>query len=162
MLKRLPAGKMFFIELKSGPEIIAPLVKILSTNNVPVERLRLLAFDPQLIAAVKKALPGMRVCLNLDYRWNLGKLGWQPSRAEIVETLERIGADGLSSQAHMILNAPLIAELQRSAKEVHVWTVDSVRTARRYNGMEVDSIMTNRPGWLRSRLMKGQAERSYR
>ena len=153
VLDRLPAGKRLFIELKSGPEIIEPMRRILTAGNVPVELLRLLAFDAQLVARLKEQLPGIRVCLNLDYRWSLRTRSWSPSRAEIQATLEQSGADGLSSQAHGLLDAQFVAELHRSGKEVHVWTVDSARSAGHYRDLGVDSIMTNRPGWLRGRLI---------
>jgi glycerophosphoryl diester phosphodiesterase len=155
VLARLPAGKMFMIELKCGPEIIAPLGEVLAAGGVPVAQLRLLAFDPQLVASLKKALPDIRVCLNVDYRWRLRTCSWYPSRPEIRGTLEQSGADGLSSRACALLDAQVVAELHHSGKEVHVWTVDSVRSACHYRGLGVDSIMTNRPGWLRAGLMKG-------
>lgn len=153
VLGRLPAGKRLFIELKSGPEIIAPLKTVLTAGVVPTDQLRLLAFDSRLLGRLKEQLPGIRVCLNLDYCWSSRRLGWSPSREEILATLAQSGADGLSSRAHSRLDAQLIAELHQNSKEVHVWTVDSARTAGHYRSMGVDSIMTNRPGWLRSRLL---------
>ncbi|MBC8017821.1 MAG: glycerophosphodiester phosphodiesterase [Verrucomicrobia bacterium] len=153
VLDRLPAGNMLFIELKSGPEIIEPMRLILSETGVPAGQLRLLAFDTQLVARLKEQLPGMRVCLNLDYLWSLRTRSWSPSRAEIQATLEQCGADGLSSRAHALLDAQFVAELHHSGKEIHVWTVDSAPSASHYRGLGVDSIMTNRPGWLRGRLM---------
>ncbi|HXE46800.1 MAG TPA: glycerophosphodiester phosphodiesterase [Ramlibacter sp.] len=158
VLDQLPVGKKLFIELKSGPEIIEPMLRILTASGVPVEQLRLLAFDPQLVAILKERLPGIRVCLNADYRWSLRRLAWSPSREEIQETLDRIAADGLSSRAYPRLDAQFVADLHSSGKEVHVWTVDSARSAGHYRSMGVDSIMTNRPGWLRSRLMSKGAE----
>lgn len=155
VLNGLPAGKKLFIELKCGPEIIEPLRRILAAAGIPTGQLRLLAFDAQLVALLKQQLPEMRTCLNLDYRWSLRSRSWRPTREEIRALLQQCGADGLSSRAHAVLDASLVAALQRSGKEVHVWTVDSVRTAGRYTALGVDSIMTNRPGWLRDRLMKG-------
>lgn len=152
VLTRLPAGKRFFIELKSGPEIIEPLRQILPEVGVLAERLRLLAFDPRLVASLKEQLPGIRACLNVDYCRSLRTGSWSPSRVDILVTLERIGADGLSSRAHPLLDPQFVAELRRSGKEIHVWTVDSERSAGHYRGLGVDSIMTNRPGWLRDRL----------
>lgn len=152
VLTGLPAGKRFFIELKSGPELVEPMRRILSEAGVPVGQLRLLAFDAQLVARLKEQLPGIRVCLNVDYRWSLRTRSWSPSRSEILATLVQSGADGLSSQAHALLDARFVAELRQSNKEIHVWTVDSVRSAGYYRGLGVDSIMTNRPGWLRVRL----------
>src|SRR5512133_1935941 len=153
VLKQLPAGKRIYIELKCGPEIIAPLQEILAAGAVPLEQIRLLAFDARLIASLKQQLPGVRVCLNLDYHWSRRTRSWSPSRAEIQAILAHSGADGLSSQAHALLDAQFIAGLQLRGKEVHVWTVDSARMAAHYREMGVNSIMTNRPGWLRDRPM---------
>jgi len=152
VLARLPVGKRLFIELKSGPEIIEPVQRILAAAGVPAEQLRLLAFDAQLVARMKEQLPGMRACLNVDYRWSLPARSWSQTRTEIRAVLERCGADGLSSRAHALLDAQFVAGLHDSAKEIHVWTVDSARSASHYKALGVDSIMTNRPGRLRDRL----------
>lgn len=158
LLERLPAGKMFFIELKSGPEIIDPLRQILGSGPVPLHRLRLLAFDSSLATLLKQQLPGVRVCLNLDYRWSMSPLGWSPKQAEIRTILRQCGADGLSSRVHVQLDAAFVAGLHGEGKEVHVWTVDAARSAGHYAGLGVDSIMTNRPGWLRYNLSRRQRE----
>lgn len=151
VLARLPVGKMLFIELKSGPEMIEPLRRILTASHVPAGQLRLLAFDIPLVTRLKERLPGYQVCLNLEYRWHWRTLSWSPSRPEVLTTLERCNSDGLSSQAHARLDAALIAELHERGKEVLVWTVDAARSAERYRALGVDALMTNRPGWLRSR-----------
>ena len=153
VLVQLPPGKRFFIELKSGTEIIEPLREILAGSPVPHEQLRLLAFDSRLVATLKEQLPGIRVCLNVDYRWSLRRFALRQSREELLETLEQCCADGLSSQAHPLLDTKFTRELHRRGKEVHVWTVNSPRRADHYKGIGVDSIMTNRPGLLRNRLM---------
>lgn len=152
VLERLPTGKQLFMELKCGPEILAPLGKILQSCIVPARQLCILAFDATLLALAKQQLPGIRACLNVEYRWNLRCCSWQPTREKVLETLGRIGADGLSSQDHALLDEQFVNNLRSSGKEMHVWTVDSARRAGYYLGLGVDSIMTNRPGWLRSKL----------
>lgn len=152
VLERLPAGKQLFIELKSGAEIVVPLGRILQTSHVPPGHVCILAFDAPLVALVKQQLPGIRACLNVEYRWSLRNRSWHPSRDEILETLGLIGADGLSSQDRALLDGTFVDELRYCGKEVHVWTVDSARRAGYYLGLGVDSIMSNRPGWLRSKL----------
>jgi glycerophosphoryl diester phosphodiesterase len=152
VLTGLPAGKMFMIELKSGPEIIEPLRRVLSADGVPVDRLRLLSFDQRLVAGLKEQLPGIRTCLNVDYRFSLRTRAWSPSLAEIRAFLEQSGADGISSRAHAMVDTQFVAELHENGKEVHVWTLDSAGDAGHYRSLGVDSIMTNRPGWLRGRL----------
>lgn len=152
VLHGLPPGKLLMIELKSGAEIIAPVREILTGSGVPVGQLRLLAFDSRLVAAVKEQLPGIRVCLNVACRRSLRTGSWRPSREEILATLVQCGADGLSSRAQAVLDREFVAGLRQNGKEVLVWTVDSVRSAGRYRDLGVDGIMTNRPGWLKSRL----------
>lgn len=152
VLDRLPTGKRLFIELKCGAEIITPLRHILTAGIAPPGQLCLLAFDARLIAGVKQQLPDIRACLNVDCRWSLLKRSWKPSQAELPALLAECGADGLSSRACALLEARFVAGLQRSGKDVHVWTVDAARQARHFRDMGVDSLMTNRPGWLRERL----------
>jgi glycerophosphoryl diester phosphodiesterase len=154
VLAQLPAGKRFFIELKSGPEIIAPLARVLAASGVASGQLRLLAFDAQLVARLRTELPGIGACLNTAYRFSPLTGTWRPSRTELLATLTRIGAAGLSSQARAVLDAEFVAELRRQGKEIHVWTVDAPRRARHYQSLGVDSLMTNRPGWLRRQLLE--------
>lgn len=151
VLELLPAGKRLFIEVKCGAEIIEPLVDDLARAGVPAQKIRFLAFDHRLVQELKERLPGYRACWLSDYRW---RGGWQPSPREVLARLAEIGADGLASRDRAILDANLVRELRERGMEIHVWTVDSARAARRLCDLGVDSIMTNRPGWLRSALTR--------
>ncbi len=149
ILAALPAGKRIYIELKSGPEIVAPLRELLVRSGVAPERVRLLAFSPQLVSLLKEQLPEFRSCLNVSYRRG------RPSREQLPALLSGCRADGLSSAAHALLDNGLVAALHRAGLEIHVWTVDSVRGARKYRSLGVDSIMTNRPGVVLSVVLEG-------
>ena len=150
LLEELPAGKKFFIELKGGEEMVASLGKVLAGTGVQRDQLRLLTFDSDLVPVLKAKLPGLKICLNVaPPRLSAGRVRVQ---GLILQLLEQCGADGLSSRAAPLLDAPFVNGLQGNGKEVHVWTVDSVPAAHRYRTLGVDGIMTNRPAWLRSRL----------
>ena len=151
VLELLPAGKRLFIEVKCGAEIIGPLVDDLDRAGLPAQNVRFLAFDHRLVRELKERLPGYRACWLSDYRW---RGGLQPSPREVLSRLAEIGADGLASRDRAILDANLVRELRERGVEIHVWTVDSARAARRLCDLGVDSIMTNRPGWLRSALTR--------
>jgi len=149
VLRALPAGKRLFIELKSGLEIIAPLSATLAAAGVEPGRIRLLAFDPELIRALKERLPEFRACWLTDYRF---RGAWRPSSQEVLDTLRSIRADGLASRSRGVLDGDFVAALRGESREIHVWTVDAVAEARRLCALGVDSIMTNRPGWIGGRL----------
>lgn len=153
VLRRLPEGKRLFIEIKSGAEIIPPLAADLAASQVPAERIRFLSFDADLVLALKERLPQYRSCWLTDYR---RRGSWHPSVEEVLEQLARCRADGLASRDRAILDASFARALRERGLEIHVWTVDAARAARRLIGIGVDSIMTNRPGWLR-RAVAGES-----
>jgi glycerophosphoryl diester phosphodiesterase len=152
VLEALPPEKMLFIELKSGPEIAAPLAHELFHSGVAPEQLRLLSFSAPLLTEVKVLLPGYRTCWLTDYRQERQSGGWRPSREEVLATLRQSGVDGLASRGEKILDAQFVADLRRGGYEIHVWTVDDKAAASCFVQLGVDSIMTNRPGWLRQQL----------
>lgn len=149
VLAMLPQGKRLFIELKGGREMIYPLGRVLAGCNVPPGQLRLLSFDAELVRLLKEQLPDYRSCLNINYR---PRRAWHPFPERLLALLEETGADGLSSCYHPLLDEALVAELRKRSFEIHVWTVDAARAARRVVALGVDSIMTNRPAFLRSAL----------
>lgn len=155
-LALLPAGKKLFIEIKCGAEIIEELALDLERARVSPEAIRFLTFDRNLVISLKERLPAFRTCWLCDYRW---RGAWHPSQGEVLATLEEIGADGLASRDRAILDAPFVRQLRDRGLELHVWTVDAARAAERLCALGVDSIMTNRPGWLRGALTR-RVERS--
>jgi len=153
VLAALPHASWFYIEIKSGPEIIPRLERVLRASGVSPQRIRLLAFSAPLIAELKQRLPDWHACWLCDYRLSRQNNLWRPSRADVIATLIRCGADGLASANRAFLDQELVMKLKELRKEIHVWTVDRLPDADRLCRLGVDSIMTNRPGWLRQQLM---------
>ena len=150
VLMALPERSWFFMEIKCGEEIIAPLTRLLRVLAPPRERIRLLSFSAELIARLKQQLPEWRACWLCDYR------SFRPDSIHqtVLETLDRSGADGLASANTPLLDPELIRSIRKREKELHIWTVDRSADARRLSSSGVDSIMTNRPGWLREALTR--------
>lgn len=156
VLAALPGDSRLFIEIKSGAEIIPHLEGVLQASKISPERIRLLSFSDDLIAELKQRLPDWRACWLCDYRRNTLSGLWSPSRSDVLDTLRRTHADGLASADRAFLDRDLVETLRRDGREIHVWTVDRLAAAERLRALGVDSIMTNRPGWLRQRLQESQ------
>lgn len=152
VLAALPPGTWFFIEIKSGPEIIPQLKHVLLASGASPDRIRMLSFSAALITELKKQLPYWHCCWLCDYRHTLLSNMWTPSQDEVLATLDRIAADGLASANKAILDSTMVEWLKGSGRELHVWTVDNLPAARHLCDLGVTSIMTNRPGWLRQQL----------
>lgn len=151
VIATVPRGKKLFIELKSGPEILPPLAAVLAGSGLEPGQVAIFAFDAGLVAASRELFPGFKRLWITDYARDW-RGGWDPSIDQILRTLENSGAAGLASRAHRSITAPFVAALRSAGMELHVWTVDSPRSAARFLALGVDSIITNRPGWLRERL----------
>ena len=152
VLAVVPPEQMIFIELKSGAGIVPHLREILDRTTVCMERIRLLTFDAGLAGVLTAMIPGARVCLNVGYRLNTLNGVWSPSRDEILRMMALCGAVGLSSEAHGSVDESFAKALRRNGKELHLWTVDSLVEARTYLDFGIDSLMTNRPGFLKTGL----------
>ena len=156
VLAAAPHGSWLFIEIKCGPEIIAPLENVLKASKLSPERIRLLSFNAALITELKQRLPDWHSCWLCDYRHNLAGNLWRPSRIVVLDTIVNSGADGLASANRAFLDQGLVDTLRGIGKEIHVWTVDRLSEAQQLRELGVDSIMTNRPGWLRNRLAESR------
>lgn len=152
VIATMPPGKRLFIELKSGPEILAPLRKILAASRLDPAQLAVLSFSAEVVAEAGRELPHLKRLWITDYRMDRRSGVWSPSIETVLRTLERTGADGLASKAHRSVDAAFVRALREAGMELHVWTVNDLRTAVRFLELEVNSIVTNRPGWLRELL----------
>lgn len=153
VLATVPAGKKAIIELKVGPEIVAPMAKILTASGLQPEQIVIISFHSQTIAACEQQLPHLRSHWLTSYKQEKDGT-WNPTAQKLTATLKQIKTDGLGSRAVTeYFNNALLKQLQNDGlKEFHVWTIDDPEVARKYQNLGAWGITTNRPGWLRQQL----------
>ena len=152
VLAIVPADKQFFIEIKCGPEILPALKADLAASKVRPQQLVIISFSAEVIAAAKMELPKIKACWLTSFKQDKQTQHWSPAADTVMATLKRTSADGLDTNAHDIIDAGFVAKLREAKMEFHCWTVDDPMVARRFVKLGVDSITTNRPGWLREQL----------
>lgn len=150
----VPPGKKFFIELKSGPEVVAPMVKVIERSNVPPEQLVFISFHADAVAECKKQLPHIKALWLCSFKKKKDSDKEPPTAEEVAATIKRIGADGLNAEAvPEYVDAKFIKRLDElGCHEISVWTVDDPQVAKFYADLGAWAITTNRPGWLREQL----------
>ncbi|WP_428307449.1 glycerophosphodiester phosphodiesterase [Lacipirellula sp.] len=150
----IPAGKKFIIELKTGPEIVAPLKDALAKTDLKDDQILIICFNEKTVAECKKLLPNLKCHWLTGYKQNEKTGEWKPTLDEVVATLERSHADGLGTQGEMKhVDAEFIKELcDEGHCEFHVWTIDDPKVAKYYQKLKPWGITTNRPGFLREQL----------
>ena len=155
VLAIVPAGKRLLIEIKCGPEIVGVLKKVLESSRLTRQQTIIISFNAKVIAEAKKQLPRHKALWLAGLRKDKKTGNWASSRQKVLATLKEIGADGLDCQAApAAIDRSFMSELRSRGLELHVWTVDDLKTALYFQGIGAGSITTNRPAWLREQLAK--------
>ena len=155
VLQILPAGKTLLIEVKCGPEIIPVLKRDLEASRVPHGQITVIAFNADVIAACRRTLPDVRALWLTGWKKSKDSDVFAPSHEKVLNTLQRIGANGLDASAKPeMVTSTFATALKDAGFELHCWTVDSIDLARQMQQVNVRSITTNRPGWLREQLSR--------
>ena len=154
VLATVPRGKRFFIELKTGPEIVAPLAAELAGWPGDPAALTLIAFDPETVAACKRALPAIRAHWLTGFEQDEASGAWRPAAEAIAATVVACGADGVGLQGERrVIDRGFVERLRAGgAAEFHVWTIDTPAEARFFRDLGAVGITTNRPAFIRTAL----------
>lgn len=148
VLDVLEPGKLFYLEIKSGPEIVAPIGKILAEKKADPEQVIFIAFDAEVVKECRRLLPQFRA------HWLSSlKDADEPGKAEAyVKELEGTGAQGFQFDWRAPVGAEWVKALKEKKYTITSWTVNDADVARRMIRYGVDFITTDRPAGLRAEL----------
>lgn len=147
----VPDDRGFVIEIKCGTEIIPELERAIAAAAVAEERLLVIAFDREVLAAVKRRLPRLKAWWLVGWAKDPATRDW-PRVDALAEVAKAHGFDGLNLDRRFPLDAAAVGALHERGLKVGVWTVNEAAAARRFATAGVDAITTDRPGWLRKQL----------
>jgi glycerophosphoryl diester phosphodiesterase len=144
-LEEVPADKEIFIEVKTGLEIIDPLILLIQSSKIQQKNISVISFNDQVIKKIKLCLPNItaNLLVAFDPSYNEEKLP---------QLLENIGADGVGVQNHPKLTRSFVEKIKNLNKNIHVWTVNEGDEAKEYSLMGLSSITTNKPSHIRDCL----------
>jgi glycerophosphoryl diester phosphodiesterase len=156
LLATVPAGKRFFVEVKSGSEIIPELLKLVERSPLKPEQIVLICLHAGVIGMIKRAIPQCPAYWIVEGTPDsLSKGGYSlPSFESLQSSAMTFKLEGLDLRAIWPLNTTLIRRLKSAGLRLCVWTVDDPAIARWWIDMGIDGITTNRPGWLREQLRR--------
>lgn len=154
MLAIVPPNRKVFLELKSGPEIVGDVKRIVAASGLKASQVVVISFNAAAVAAAKQAMPQVKCLWIYDFKKKKGQ--WSATQDEIVSKTKSLGADGLlvnyRAGADEIVNAELGRKLKKEGLEFHAATIDSVELAKKMIEAGVTNLATNRPGALRKEL----------
>lgn len=153
VLAAVPAGKRFVVELKTGPEIVPVLAAELERLPCDRERLLIISFKADTIAACKQQFPEIRAhWLSSFKEQDDGR--WGPTADGVAATARECRADGVGLRGERrVVDQEFIASLrQHGVDEFHVWTIDDPDDARFFRDLGAIGVTTNTPGLIRRAL----------
>ncbi len=151
VLELLPEGKGMFLDIKSGPEIIPELRRVVAESGKPSEHIAVIG-PLDVCTAIKKALPKHPAYFLEEFRWDEKTGQWSPSAGDLVAAVRKAGLDGLDLGLKLPLDRSFIQSVKEADLKVYVWTVDDPGDARRLAEGGIDGITTNRPEFLRRQI----------
>jgi glycerophosphoryl diester phosphodiesterase len=154
-LMRIPAGKRMLVELKVGPEVVPALARSLARCGATPAIVTLISFNAATLREIRRTLPSYRTLYLMGYKAPAPgdpKAKAPPRIEDVIVEARAAGFTGLDLQYTWPLTPADVARIRAAGLELHVWTVDDLDVARRWIGLGVASVTTNRPGWLRAGL----------
>ncbi len=145
LLEVVKPGMKVLIEIKSDPVIVNAMKLILKKSGLADDQIIIISFDQAAIVEAKKQLPQHKACWLTGYDENRN-----PSAGEIINVLRETGADGVDSHCADFIDAEFVRKIHDAGFEFHVWTIDEPEKAARFKTLGVDSITSNRAGFLKS------------
>lgn len=146
VLAIVPKGKRIFIEIKCGPEIVPALQKQLAASGLNDQQIVIIAFNAAVVQACRRAMPRYKCNWLTSYKR-------KPAKQDVIASLRRSTATGLGTQGNKkFIDRSLVKSVRDAGYEFHVWTINDLGSAKRFVGLGVDSITTDRPALIRQVL----------
>lgn len=150
IIATIPPGRMLFVEIKCGKEILPSLQQVL-THSGKLSQIIIISFDLDTVAASKELMP------RIPTYWIKGTDEDEQTKKRIPHSLELIQMtidkklDGLDVDYRGISKS-FVDAVKASGLKLYVWTVNDLDEAKQLKEFGVDGITTDRPGWLLKHL----------
>jgi len=151
VLALTPADKRLFIEIKSGPDSVPELAKVLVQSRCDPGQIVFIGFSLQTMQTVKRMFQSIEVLWITELKRNWRTGCWTKAES-LIEKARSARLDGLDLSAKGPVSSGFVKKINNAGLKLYVWTVDSPATAKKLVQAGVDGITTNRPGWLRGKL----------
>jgi len=147
----MPDERQILIEMKTGADVIPELARVIEASG-KADRVQLQSFFYPACVQARQTFPDSPVYLLVAATQELLTKVWGPPIDEIVARAVNAGLDGIGLNDTGLLTYDAVRQIHAAGLRVLVWTIDQVSDAKRLLDLEVDGVITNRPGRLRAAM----------
>ena len=156
VLDCVPPGKKAILEIKGGPEVVAPLKQALAASKLTNDQIVIISFKQPVLAEVRKQMPEKRTYFLFDFKRDKKTNEWTATPDSILAIAKKLDVTGVDVSfnpvSREIVNPEFSSRVKQQGLELHVWTVNDPALARAATELGAKSITTDRPGDIRKGL----------
>ncbi len=141
VLAIIPEDRMLVIEIKTGPEILPHLQKVIE-EHWKSGQISFIAFDFETIKQAKALYPEVPCYFLSSFNSDINKH---------LDACVESGLDGVDLR-HNIIDRELVERCHALGLDVWCWTVNDTETAQKMKEFGVSAVTTDRPAWLKDNL----------
>ena len=138
-------GRMIYVEVKPGPEIVPHIKKVFAAQRKATPKNTLfISFEKATCKALKEQMGEYKVYwITSSKHWETP--GYPPVTAkDVIATMRETGADGVDCHFDpTVVTAEMVAEVRKAGYEFHVWTVDRLEDTEEAFRRGVQTVTTN-------------------
>ena len=149
VIATVPSGQQLFIELKSGPRIVPPLIEVLQACQRSTDQIILFSFNTEVLRAIQARDTPYRTGLIIDF--DIAQTGQlTPTLEDSLRTAQQLGCAGLHVGANPRLPKNIGEQTCAHGLQLHTWTVDTHELSQTMQALGAQSITTNKPDFIRT------------
>jgi glycerophosphoryl diester phosphodiesterase len=152
VLGESPVGKAIYIEIKTGPEILPALQKLIKNFPAKIQDLRIISFNDNSLKEAKKIFPDIAMYILRAVSWNSKENRFEPDAEKLIALQKEMRVDGFDLQASSEINEGFLAALRENNSKIVVWTIDDIAKAKKFKSLGVDVITSNRAAYLKTHM----------
>lgn len=152
VLAEAPAGKLIYIEIKTGPEILPALQKLIKSFPAKIQDLRIISFGDTSLKEAKKIFPDIAMYILREVSWNSKENRFDPDAEKLIALQKEMRVEGFDLQASSEINECFLAALRKNNSKILVWTIDDIDKAKKFKSLGVDAITSNRAAYLKTHM----------
>jgi len=152
VLAEAPEDKIILLELKAGPKTFSELKRVIINSPLGPKQLIPFSSDDAAIAEIKHLMPDFKAYLTTTHDFNGRGTISSGTFDELICRTSSINADGVYMYCSDRIDAELVKNLHQANLEVHTWTIDDLKKAKRFIKLGFDSITSNYAYFLRQSI----------
>lgn len=152
VLAESPVGKQIYIEIKTGPEILTALEKLIKRFPTKIKDLRIISFNANSLKDAKKIFPDITMYVLSKVRFNSKKNSFAPDAEKLIALQKETRAEHFALQACNEINECFLTTLRENNSKIVVWTIDDIAQANKFKSLGVDAIISNRAAYLKQHM----------